>query len=397
MRILYIHQYFSTPKDSGGLRSYYISKALINKGFKIKMVFAPNDRSVKYNSSKKIYKNDFEGIQLYKINALYSNKLSLTQRTKVFFKFIYYSTKLVLKEDYDVIYATSTPITVFIPAIIGKIIRRKNIVLEVRDLWPELPVAMRVIKNPIIIFLLKLLEIISYKLSDYMIGLSPGIVEGIKKYKKNNVYMIPNFSNPKFFIKKKKFKFQKNKKIKFVYTGAFGLANGLHRILNLVSSIKDRINIYNSIEFHFYGTGKKENELINIKNNKLLDNCFFHKQVSKKNIPKILVKYDIGIMCLDDVPEFYYGTSPNKFFDYLSAGLPIICNYPGWVSEIIEKNNCGFYIKDENQFIKIIDNIKTNKIDLREFSNNSHQLALNKFNISVLKDNLYNLFSRFKI
>ena len=100
-------------------------------------------------------------------------------------------------------------------------------------------------------------------------------------------------------------------------------------------------------------------------------------------------------MCLDDVPEFYYGTSPNKFFDYLSAGLPIICNYPGWVSEIIEKNNCGFYIKDENQFINIIDNIKTNKIDLREFSNNSHQLALNKFNISVLKDNLYNLFSRF--
>ena len=53
-------------------------------------------------------------------------------------------------------------------------------------------------------------------------------------------------------------------------------------------------------------------------------------------------------MILKDVPAFYRGTSPSKFFDYLSTGLPILINYPGWMSEIVLNNNLGIRVKQND-------------------------------------------------
>ena len=67
-------------------------------------------------------------------------------------------------------------------------------------------------------------------------------------------------------------------------------------------------------------------------------------------MPKIeLFKYlkenvDIGLMILENIPAFYYGTSPNKFFDYISLGLPVLNNYPGWLAEMIIESNCGIAV-----------------------------------------------------
>jgi glycosyltransferase involved in cell wall biosynthesis len=46
-------------------------------------------------------------------------------------------------------------------------------------------------------------------------------------------------------------------------------------------------------------------------------------------------------MVLAKVPAIYYGTSPNKFFDYLAAGLPVVNTYPGWLADLINQNGCG--------------------------------------------------------
>ena len=53
-------------------------------------------------------------------------------------------------------------------------------------------------------------------------------------------------------------------------------------------------------------------------------------------------------MVLKNVPAFYYGTSPNKFFDYIASGLPVVNNYPGWLSDMIIENNCGLVVPPDN-------------------------------------------------
>ncbi len=54
-----------------------------------------------------------------------------------------------------------------------------------------------------------------------------------------------------------------------------------------------------------------------------------------------MTSVDAGMMTLRNVSAFYYGTSPNKFFDYLACGLPVITNYPGWVADLVGEHQCG--------------------------------------------------------
>lgn len=392
MKILYLHQYFQTPQDAGGTRSYYIAKHLISLGHQVKMVYATSDRGAKNKSKKTCY----EGIQLIELNYNYSNKFSFLRRALIFLKFSMKSCYLVLKEDYDLIYATSTPLTVGIPALVAKFFRGKKFIFEVRDLWPELPKAMGIINSKILFESLKILEINCYKYSDYCIGLSPGIVDGINKYvSKNKTILIPNYSNVDFFKEKNNFS---NKKIKLIYAGAFGYANGLDNILDLAKFILKNLDDPELFEFHFYGTGIKLDHLkLRIEKENII-NCKIFLPVSKIKLKKIFNLYDLGIMSLEDIEEFYYGTSPNKFFDYIAAGLPVLCNYPGWVSELIIKHNCGFSLdlKNKNNVLKVFKKMIANKNWLKTQSKNSRRLAENFFSDKVQLKKITKIIESYK-
>lgn len=374
MKILYLHQYFQTPLDAGGTRSYVIAKHLISLGHEVKMVYLTTDRA------RKDYNDDYEGIKLIKLNFNYSNKQSFFKRALVFIKFSVKTCSIVLKEDYDIIYATSTPLTIGVPALLAKLIRRKKYIFEVRDLWPELPRAMGVINNKFLYYILKILEISCYKFSDFCIGLSPGIIEGIKKYvPSEKTVLISNYSNIDFF--KPKINFNDKKKIKLIYAGALGLANGIDNILNEAKRLLNLGYNINSFQFDFYGTGIKQQHLINRVKNENLTNCKFHDSVPKFKLKKIFHDYDMGIMSLENIKEFHYGTSPNKFFDYISSGLPVICNYDGWIKDLIEEYNIGIAtnpnVKDD--FSKKLISLLNNKKTLITHSINSRNLAEKEF------------------
>jgi glycosyltransferase involved in cell wall biosynthesis len=89
---------------------------------------------------------------------------------------------------------------------------------------------------------------------------------------------------------------------------------------------------------------------------------------------------DAGLQILANVPAFYYGTSPNKFFDYLSAGLPVLTNYPGWVAELVTKHDCGVAVPPENaeMFADALIAMKE-KTDHNVHRSNARGLARNNF------------------
>jgi glycosyltransferase involved in cell wall biosynthesis len=402
MHILYFHQHFSTPSGATGTRSYEMAKTLLSLGHSVTMVCGSYNVGATGLDNKFINgrrEGDVEGIHVIEFDLSYSNTDGFATRSWQFVKFAYQSVKIALKSDYDLLFATSTPLTASIPGIFAKIFRKKKFVFEVRDLGPELPKAMGVISNPIILFGMSVLEKLSYAQADACIGLSPGIVEGIKRRSRKDlpVTLVPNGCDISLFENKTetfKMPFElKEGQVVACFTGAHGLANGLDNILDAAQQLKTRGD--DKVVILFVGEGGVKASLMERVKQQQLDNCIFLNAMPKHQLVDLLNACDIGLMPLANVPAFYYGTSPNKFFDYISCGLPVLNNYPGWLADMIDEYGCGTAVAPDNQ-VALADALQymaSNKETLLEMGRKGKQLAKDRFN----REDLSVQFAKFLI
>ena len=93
-------------------------------------------------------------------------------------------------------------------------------------------------------------------------------------------------------------------------------------------------------------------------------------------------------MVLDDVPAFYRGTSPNKFFDYLSCGLPVVNNYPGWLAELIREHQLGIPVppRDPDAFAEALIRLADQPSLVASMGAMARTLAESNFSRSLLAD-----------
>ena len=323
------------------------------------------------------------GLEVLEFQLPYSNIDSFLKRTGVFLRFALSSIRVVLSEKYDLVFATTTPLTVGIPGIFARWLRFKPFVFEVRDLWPELPKAMGVITNPLVLKLMGLLEWVSYRSAHRCIALSPGIVEGIKKrgVADHRIKMISNGCDLDLFsdVEAKRVDDVADNDLIAVFAGTHGVANGVDAALNAAQILKNRDRL--DIKLCFIGSGKLKPDLIQHAQKDKLDNCIFIDPVPKRELAEYLKGADIGMQLLKNVPAFYYGTSPNKFFDYIATGLPVLNNYPGWIAEIVEENSCGFVVSpnDPAAFADALESAADDRAELIKMGNNARVLAEKKF------------------
>lgn len=392
MKILYFHQHFSTPKGSAGIRSYAMAQSLIRNGHQVTMVcgsFGAGQTGLTQPFNKGMRRGVVDGIDIIEFELPYSNSLSFLKRILIFLSFAFKSIKVALTEQYDVVFATTTPLTAGIPGIFAKWFRRKPFVFEVRDLWPELPKAMGVIKNPIVLWMMSVLEWTSYHSADRLVGLSPGIVDGIIKrgIAPEKVASIPNGCDLDIFASEHQAwrpEGVKETDLMAIFTGTHGLANGLNAVLDAAVELKHRQRT--DIKLVLVGDGMQKQALVERATELQLDNVVFHNPVNKAKLAGLMASADIGLQILANVPAFYYGTSPNKFFDYISAGLPVLNNYPGWLAELITNKQCGFAVPPENPqaFADALEQAADHREKLLEMGKNSQQVATEQFNRSIL-------------
>lgn len=392
MRILYFHQHFSTPQGATGIRSYEMAKKLIERGHQVTMVcgsYSGGNTGIDKPFIDGQRRDEVDGIQVIEFELDYSNAQSFTQRTLSFLKFAYRSVKLALTHQYDLVFATTTPLTAAIPGIFARWFKRKHFVFEVRDLWPELPKAMGVIKNPIILAGLGVLEWLAYKSAHGHIGLSPGIVSGIEKTLKrpSKIASIPNgcdldiFSTP---VEPWQPNGINDNDFVAVFTGTHGQANGLDQVLAAAKILKEQNN--QQIKIVLIGQGKLKPELQQQAQESQLDNVLFLDPVDKKQLAKLMQRANVGLQVLANIPAFYYGTSPNKFFDYISAGLPVLNNYPGWLAEKIVQNDCGVAIEPEKPtaFAQALMSLSEQPEKCVDMGKNAQALAKSEFDRQLL-------------
>lgn len=392
MKILYFHQHFSTPKGSAGIRSYAMAQSLIRNGHQVTMVcgsFGAGQTGLTQPFNKGVRRGVVDSIDIIEFELPYSNSLSFLKRILIFLSFAFKSIKVALTEQYDIVFATTTPLTAGIPGIFAKWLRRKPFVFEVRDLWPELPKAMGVIKNPIVLWMMSVLEWTSYHSADRLVGLSPGIVDGIIKrgVAPDKVASIPNGCDLDIFASDHqpwRPEGVEAADLMAIFTGTHGLANGLNAVLDVAVELKDRQRT--DIKLVLVGDGMQKKALMERAEKLQLDNVVFHDPVNKAKLAGLMASADIGLQILANVPAFYYGTSPNKFFDYISAGLPVLNNYPGWLAELIKKEQCGFAVPPENPkaFADALEQAADQREQLNQMGKNGQQVAKEQFNRSIL-------------
>jgi glycosyltransferase involved in cell wall biosynthesis len=127
-----------------------------------------------------------------------------------------------------------------------------------------------------------------------------------------------------------------------VYAGAHGPANGLDAVLDAADRLRGRPEI----RFLLVGDGAVKADLVRAAAQRRLGNVEFRDSVAKAQMPDLLAEADAGLMVLRDAPLFAFGVSPNKLFDYLGAGLPVVCNVPGEVAGMLQAADAGVQADD---------------------------------------------------
>lgn len=331
MKITYVHQYYRRPEEGGALRSWRISKALLAAGHEVTMITAhPGAYQVVQEGN----------LSIHYLPIPYASHFSAPKRILAFFRFLQQAKKLIQHlPKPDLLYLTSTPLTI---GFIGPWAKRKwkiPYVFEVRDLWPEAPIQMGTIRQKWLIRWLRQQEKKIYENASHLIALSPGMEEGIRSVVPNaSVSMIPNMADQELFgslpaRKESESALGLSDTFRITYTGAMGPSNGLGKLISLVKACSDL-----PIEFVFAGNGPSRKEL----------------EAAAASLPALRIlepldsfqlRFLIGasdVLCLSfaDIP-ILQTNSPNKFFDALAAGKPVLAATDGWIADLVRSSGCG--------------------------------------------------------
>lgn len=345
MKVIYLHQYFNTPEMSGGTRSYEMARRMVAAGHEVHMVTSSREQS---NTSKGWYMTEEAGIKVHWFPVPYSNHMSYFQRIKAFFAFAFAARKKSASLQGDVVFATSTPLTIALPAVFTARKLKVPMVFEVRDLWPEMPIAMGALRNSVLRFCAKKLENWAYHNSAAVVALSPGMKDGILKagYPADQVAVIPNSSDNLEFMHNAKDAMQfraervwlSNKPL-LVYTGTFGKVNGVGYMVKLAVELK---KINSDVKILLVGEGAEKKQVTDHAKAAGVyeDNLFLESSIPKKDVPALLSAATMASVLFIDLPEMR-PNSANKFFDALASGTPVLLNYGGWMHDLILSRDCG--------------------------------------------------------
>jgi glycosyltransferase involved in cell wall biosynthesis len=387
LHIIYIHQHFKTPADAGGTRSFFISKELIKNGHRVTMIAAKPE-----GQQEAVVKKQVEGIDVIYIRNPYSNKMGIIQRAKSFFRFMWKATRVLFRQNnVDLVIATSTPLTVGVPALLYKKIKGVPYVFEVRDLWPEVPIQMGALKNPLLRKTALMLEKMIYKNAAHIVALSPGMKEGVLRVLGNDdkVSMIPNMAKPDRFWRRepdpgllKEFNLQEDS-FMLIHFGAMGIANGLDYIVDAAKLVQQQSDA--DIEFLFLGDGAVVDSLKQRITKEKVENVTFIPKKPMDVTSAIVNLCDVSLVTFLNLP-ILCTNSPNKLFDSLSAGIPAVVNSNGWTRTMVEENHCGAYVNPENptELAALIIRWKNNPAALDEMGKNARNLAETKYDKTIL-------------
>ncbi len=344
MRVTYIHQYFTTPEQGGGTRSYEMGRRLVGLGHEVRMITTRRESGFGGWRTRII-----EGMEVHELGVPYSNHMGNLRRICSFLHFAIMASVRVARLRADVVLATSTPLTVAIPGIVGSTLLRRPFVFEVRDLWPDVPIALGALRSPVSRWLAGALERLAYSRAARIVALAPGMREDIvaKGVEPSRVSIVPNGCDLDVFQPDRGARVQVNQWLPglgegplVVFTGTIGRANGLGYLVEVAVFMR---TIAPEVRFVVVGDGaerervESQARIAGVSGTSM----FFVGHVPKSIAAKWVNAADV-VACLFAGPRVVWKDAvQNKFFDAIAAGKPTASNFVGFQSNVAREANIG--------------------------------------------------------
>ncbi len=346
MRILLIHQAFTAVDEAGGTRHHELARFLASQGQQVTVIASPISYLTGKARSSKIawVEKQMDGDLITILRAYTSPALhrSFAYRVISFFSFMVSSFIIGLQvKKVDLVWGTSPPIFQGLTALLLARIKRVPFLFEVRDLWPAFAVQVGVLRNRTLIRLSEWLERFLYRQADVVVVNSPGYINHVQSRGAKRVKLVPNGTDTVMFNPQAdgtKFRQAHGMEGKFIllYAGAHGMSNDLGVVLQSARKLFNRKDIL----FVLIGDGKDKADLERQAQELYLENVLFLPPIPKLEMPGALAGADACIAILKPI-ELYKTTYPNKVFDYMAAGKPVVLAIDGVIREVIEKAGAG--------------------------------------------------------
>lgn len=382
----------------GGTRSYELARRLVEYGHQVNMVTSWREPG----RGKSWFVSDEGGIDVHWLPVEYGNEMGYAKRLQAFTRFAVGASRRAASLDSDIVFATSTPLTIALPGVYAARKQKCPLVFEVRDLWPEMPIAIGALRNPLLIAAARQLEKFAYRNSDYIVALSPGMAQGVADsgFDASKIVTIPNGCDlDQFDIENSPDQVFRAQRPELgdgpivLYAGALGRVNGVDYMVRLAAATW---TLDPSARFVVLGAGS---ELRSVK--ALADelgvlgkNFFLYPQVPKAEIGGAFAAASIVTSWIVDLPAAEKN-SANKFFDGLAAGRPVCLNHGGWQAELLKEHGAGFSLpRDVSEAASILASKLADKSGLKSSGLAARKLAESEFSRDKLAMMLENTLIR---
>ena len=398
MRIVYLHQYFVTPQMSGGGRSYEMARRLVAAGHEVHMVTSDQDGV----PGRAMWRQTIEaGIHVHWTSVPYDNVMGYPARIRAFLAFAWRAARKAAALRGDVVFATSTPLTIAIPAVYAAWRSGVPMIFEVRDLWPAVPIAIGAIKNPLLKWGATRLERFAYQHAERIVALAPGMKNEIVAggYPAEHVVVIPNGCDLDAFsdtATAQRLRLQYDwlgERPLLVFTGTFGLVNGMAYLARLAEAV---FRLDPEVRIVAVGTGREFDPTRQLAADlKVLDkNFFLMGKQSKQSAAAWTVAADMTIALFTGPSIVWRDAVQNKFFDSLAAGKPVASNFSGWQSQLAVAAGAGMILSADSVETAARDIVRAlrDRHWLDETGRAARRLAASRFDRDALAADLARVF-----
>ena len=402
MRILYVHQYFATPRGRTGTRSYEQARRLIAAGHQVTMLTSSaqlrDDEIPQGDGIER--RGTIEGIPSIVLDVPYDQRMSYWRRAWSFLRFMLAACRIVVREpNVDLVFATTTPLTIGVVALVGYWLKRRPYVFEVRDLWPKIPLALGIIKPGPLAWALAQLERVTYRNAAGWIAVNEDVAASMERTAglARPTAIAPNACDLELFHPDRagddslRRELGLEEGILAVHTGAMGPVNGLDHILN----VADRLRARTDIRYLLIGRGNQREHLERRVANEKLTQVTIADGVPKEQLAALLAASDIGLMTVRPTPILELNCA-NKFFDYLASGLPIALNYRGWQARALERYHAGLSADqgDDEGYATLIEQMADDAALRLEMAQGARRAAETEYSRETIVGEILELLSR---
>ncbi|HLE73702.1 MAG TPA: glycosyltransferase family 4 protein [Anaerolineales bacterium] len=347
LHILLIHQAFVDLGEAGGTRHAEFARHLASRGQRVTVIAS----SVSYLTGKERGAVQEEAAQVPGVRVLRAATYrglhrSFVHRLLSFFTFTLSSFFIGLSvKDVDLVWGTTPPIFQALTAWLLARLKRVPFLLEVRDLWPAFAVEVGVLRNPALIRASEWLESFLYRHADQLVVNSPGFVDHVQARGGRQIAVVPNGADAAMFDPQANgAEFRKQYGLPadafvVVYAGAHGLSNDLGVVLQAAELLKTEEKFL----IVLVGDGKDKPALQAQAADLKLDNVRFVPPLPKTQMSEALAAADACLAILKPI-QLYATVYPNKVFDYMAAGRPVLLAIDGVMRKVVEDGGAGVFV-----------------------------------------------------